>query len=396
MASTANIILNIGDINERVLINPDSRLKTVGYSLIGRQTSDTLINKIMTDPSNDIAATKITNGSTVTQISKTSVPSVGANMTVLSDGTIGWSTGGGSPAASYEVYVSKAGNDTTGNGSQGLPFLTVKGAYAHILDASSTKRYIINVAGGTYAETGDILVKPWTWLVGAGVDATVITSSTNNILLDPTFATGTIDFGLNNFTVGGATVINFNLFAMVGTGSVLCDAYDINCGAFTMIGRTNTDLIHMWNCACGATVLDSVNAIVKNCMFAGSSTFENASDAAGSFVWQISDSVYGSSLSILQSSTGVCSADLSCLRVITSLIITGAGFLTVTADSASLSVPTVTVTTATLVMTTQAQAVGYTPNASAKWAATAPSNITQALDRIAALVYTLNTNTPIP
>jgi pectin methylesterase-like acyl-CoA thioesterase len=56
------------------------------------------------------------------------------------------------PIATQIVYVNKAGNDATADGSECNPFLTVTAAMASILDASPTKRYAISIGPGNYAE----------------------------------------------------------------------------------------------------------------------------------------------------------------------------------------------------------------------------------------------------
>lgn len=69
-----------------------------------------------------------------------------------------------SPSATQLVYVNKAGNDGTGNGSFGAPFLTLAAAMTSIVDASVTKRYVIDLGPGTY--TDPFAVKPWIAIVG--------------------------------------------------------------------------------------------------------------------------------------------------------------------------------------------------------------------------------------
>lgn len=56
------------------------------------------------------------------------------------------------PIATQIVYVNKAGNDATADGSECFPFLTVTAAMASITDASPTKRYAISIGPGTYSE----------------------------------------------------------------------------------------------------------------------------------------------------------------------------------------------------------------------------------------------------
>jgi hypothetical protein len=64
------------------------------------------------------------------------------------------------------LYVSKNGNDTTGNGSTNKPFLTISGAMNSITDASPTKRYAVHVAPGNYTETDILKIKPNVFIVG--------------------------------------------------------------------------------------------------------------------------------------------------------------------------------------------------------------------------------------
>src|SRR5690606_29656035 len=56
------------------------------------------------------------------------------------------------PAAMQIVYVNKAGDDLTGDGSECRPFLTVTAAMASITDASPVKRYAIMIGPGSYTE----------------------------------------------------------------------------------------------------------------------------------------------------------------------------------------------------------------------------------------------------
>ncbi|UJF31858.1 exosporium leader peptide [Paenibacillus hexagrammi] len=70
------------------------------------------------------------------------------------------------PIATQIVYVNKAGNDASADGSECHPFLTVTAAMASIVDASPTKRYEISIGPGTYSEPF-IHLKANVQLVGA-------------------------------------------------------------------------------------------------------------------------------------------------------------------------------------------------------------------------------------
>ena len=56
------------------------------------------------------------------------------------------------PIATQIVYVNKAGNDATADGTECDPFLTVTAAMASIIDASPAKRYAISIGPVTYTE----------------------------------------------------------------------------------------------------------------------------------------------------------------------------------------------------------------------------------------------------
>jgi len=88
--------------------------------------------------------------------------------------------GGGAVAPMTNMrWVSKDGNDTTGDGSVINPYLTVSKAYESIGDAADNaewndeeKRfYLVFVAPGVYAESPSLPVRPsvWTWLAGSSI-----------------------------------------------------------------------------------------------------------------------------------------------------------------------------------------------------------------------------------
>jgi hypothetical protein len=79
------------------------------------------------------------------------------------------------------VYVAKNGNDSTGNGGEHAPFLTVQAALASIVDASPTKRYIIKVKAGAYTETGVVSLKANVFIVGEAKDAVRIGATSFNL-----------------------------------------------------------------------------------------------------------------------------------------------------------------------------------------------------------------------
>lgn len=80
-------------------------------------------------------------------------------------------------AFAQEVFVAKNGNDSTGDGSLGKPFLTVTAAMNSILDATPSKRYVIRVASGFYTETSPFAIKANVFIVGEGRQSVRITAA---------------------------------------------------------------------------------------------------------------------------------------------------------------------------------------------------------------------------
>lgn len=70
------------------------------------------------------------------------------------------------------LYVAKSGNDTTGDGSQHNPYLTITKALTEITDASPTNRYAVLVQAGSYTETS-VSLKANVFIIGCGQKETV-------------------------------------------------------------------------------------------------------------------------------------------------------------------------------------------------------------------------------
>jgi hypothetical protein len=82
------------------------------------------------------------------------------------------------------VWVSKSGNDSTGNGGQHKPFASLTAALASITDATPSKRYVVLMHAGSYAEAGAVALKANVFVVGAVRDAVRITASSFTMASD--------------------------------------------------------------------------------------------------------------------------------------------------------------------------------------------------------------------
>lgn len=197
-------------------------------------------------------------------------------------------TNTGDQAAPFvqEAFVNKGGNDTTADGSQLLPFLTIKAALASISDASSSKFYCVNIGPGTYSEATDFTLKDYVSLKGAGRNLTKISrSNASTIVYNAPAGFTAADFQgpvqmsisdlefSNGFTIqrptSGVTALENFTF-----GIYRC----IIRGAFTWNGAGNyniwagADNIDAWDSIfIGAVTLNNVatntNGTVSNCRF---------------------------------------------------------------------------------------------------------------------------------
>lgn len=99
-------------------------------------------------------------------------------------------------------YVSKNGNDGTGDGSVNKPYLTITAAQNSIIDASPTKRYGIVVSAGTYTETGIFALKANVFIVGTSRDSVRIGATSFALASD---FSGSAD---NRSGISQATILN--------------------------------------------------------------------------------------------------------------------------------------------------------------------------------------------
>lgn len=104
------------------------------------------------------------------------------------DGTWTALNGTGSAQVYQQIYVAEGADPLVADGSVVSPYATVGAAMASITDASPTKRYVISVAAGAYAEGATLNIKPNVYVVGSSQRAVRITATTFG--MDPTFAAG--------------------------------------------------------------------------------------------------------------------------------------------------------------------------------------------------------------
>ena len=121
---------------------------------------------------------------------------------------------GPAPSVGLTVYVSKGGDDVTGDGSFAKPFLTINAACSLIRgfgNASTNVRYVISVGAGRFNGQAVVLTD-WTYVVGESIEGTRVAFT--SITLGAEWAAN-VDHrsGFQNMTVSGGATIDFNAIA---------------------------------------------------------------------------------------------------------------------------------------------------------------------------------------
>jgi hypothetical protein len=314
------------------------------------------------------------------------------------------------------IFVNKAGNDTTGNGSDEQPFLTIGHALSVILDATSTKRYLISVGPGTYAE--NVSLKANVFIEGS---APIITRISSLDINDPSWTVNDDNrSGLKTIQVLGTTTLDY-VTVQSSQGKVYIFESRLS-GDVDVTACNSINEIVLFNCELqsdlnhqGGDVLWYSSTIFGNIAIHDQSSTVNPIPGQ-----QIDTRFFGSgggSLLPLDASGflpdfGVTNdvpsplphrilVDLAGFAVSGTLTITGDGVLGDTVVTATANgVPSVANTSVTangeLILSTFANGIGYVPSTPANWVSPAPTTVQEALDRLAADVVAIDSGNPIP
>lgn len=300
------------------------------------------------------------------------------------------------PSLANVRYVAKNGNDTTGNGSYLAPYLTVQRALSDVTAPTNTNVWAISVGTGRFNETGDIVLPPFTYIVGYGGTASYITSSTNQIIPSSLFNSGSARAGLINVYIGGSTGINFDLvtYALGGNSCVLImENVSVN-GAVTMKGRVgNADYIQAYGCTIfGNLTMSTANLQAQDCILAANFTMDTAASLANSTGTMVATQVGGN---VSVTSSGV---QTTAMQFIGSNITGTATFdaIGTTIDTDDVSMPTlesnlIITNNAVVNYRTNCYATRYDPTTPANWSP-APNNVKTALDQVASRIQTISGN----
>jgi hypothetical protein len=191
----------------------------------------------------------------------------------------------GSSSTGQDVYVSKNGNDVTGNGTPASPFLTIQRALTSITDASATKPYTVRVGQGTFTEVFGMI--PWVTIKGSGRLTTTIAPVQANWLAAAFAVAGTLQASIEDCTIGAVFVADFAAITAVGTCSILLQNLFVSSGIdCTITGNAVTHKAYVQNVeTLGTTTqsgtnitLNNINSTVNAVDLGTSSLFINGND----------------------------------------------------------------------------------------------------------------------
>lgn len=280
------------------------------------------------------------------------------------------------------VYVSKGGNDASGDGSIYRPYLTISKALTSITDASTTKRYQIIVGTGRFDES-DIVLKPWIWLIGAQRTATRITSASTNITLSTAFTSGNYRFGLKDLLFSGSTNVIIDLQSLGGSGSVVLEMQSafVN-NLFVFRGRSSADFIEIWSCQILSQFLVQTGSGILRDSYLGSNVYVSDEGGGNVFMTLSANAIEGD---VTFNKTTSSTFEVSTVASIPagSLVLSGNG-LSYETDAVSMPSSYTTIGSVTITFLTAATSIGFIPTNTSAWPV-GTNTVQKALDYLRAI-----------
>jgi hypothetical protein len=178
----------------------------------------------------------------------------------------------------YEYYVSKDGNDSTGNGSIEKPYLSISAAITAVNSEADNVSVMINVGPGQYNENLTI-IKPNIGLKGSIVGSTRTTRINGRVTINPRSSTGGVF--ANYYTIENMSIVSASTNVLEYTGSHTGNLYLKECMIYTssagvkglVFSNTTGMKVNVFRCDINIASGGNSNAIYT----------EAGSDVTGSF-----------------------------------------------------------------------------------------------------------------
>lgn len=212
----------------------------------------------------------------------TAPPSAGQVLTATSTTDTSWKNGGGTLlAAPRYIFVSKGGDDTSGNGSELAPYLTVFKAVQVAIAApvSLSQPIVISVGPGIYVESAMSIPSgsPGLSIVGSSLTGTTLrpTDLTNPLFTWSTpffeMATLTVDSGNLSSSTSSALLINTATFGNAGLRTMLITNFQLGVSATCSFALAAILICAQFQLVNNTTGIMSTNTrlIMENCLTLG-------------------------------------------------------------------------------------------------------------------------------
>ena len=162
------------------------------------------------------------------------------------DGAVWGSLPGPRSGIAQEKWVTKGGNDGTGNGSVSAPYASISAALTAITTASPTERWVIRVCSGDYTEVAALLLKPNVFILGESTESVRITAPSFGLAASWTVA-GDNRSGFSGVTfASGAASFDFN--AVTSDEGKLYFRSVVFVGTVSLNGHAAINQAQFWSC----------------------------------------------------------------------------------------------------------------------------------------------------
>lgn len=376
---------NISQTLSNIYVNGDAVTVTFLASLSsGEQTTLTTVvhNHVAQDPPTPVRATQLaTTGSDII-ISDADPGVAGQVLQLTSPTTAAWLTLAGISTVTQVIYVNKGGNDSTGNGSISLPYLTIATANTSITDASGVtpKRYIISIGPGDYSDS--FALKANVFLVGTYTIGTRLTGTIT--LNDSSWTTADNRSGFKDLQLTTSQTFDFTTQSS-SEGKLYF--YNVRLNGITFVGFNAINQALFFLCEFFSNYVQTAVACYLNaCFFNPSlSVTLNPSSLTGNITAFTAHGTSGGSLTLTATSNSTNAVQINLYNSVMSTINlngTGAGC---TLNATVSSLPTRTNITlsngATITRLNDAYGLAYTPTTNNSWTSV-PTTVQSGLDNI--------------
>ena len=284
------------------------------------------------------------------------------------------------PSSSQTVYVSKGGNDITGDGTFNNPFATIPRAMASITDSSPAKRYAIMVDTGNYVESFSLKAN----VMVIGSERVVVRIGTSGSFIninDPTWSvSGDNRSGFHGVALIAST-LSFDFTAQSSVEGKLFfddDAFN-NTLVFTAFNSINQVTIQSSILVSGYTQTGINMLLVSSEIINGALITVNSSALSNTILQAIGG---GSNGSLTATHTSGAAIEIFLLGFTIQNTLSASGSCDVTASVNSIPINLSFTGGATLTLINDAHALAYTPATPANWNPI-PTTVQEALDQLA-------------